>query len=261
MWRPVQLRYSDPTDSSLSTLQMSGRCNIDAGLFRASSGTRRAPWRPYPSTITTTLWRFGCLSPDMSPSPSDKLIGCHRAISDKNVGKRIFRLMCRAVPHLGLHGPCLSMKPQLNAIHLKANALPGVLLNKIWPQFSGLGPRTASFHISVVFRYFWPHIPEPRQGWELPESFQVYCYPRLPGVAQRWLERWHLWWERALLASAAWMRLFVCPELPSADCHGACYFCPYLETNTNGFQTFPGVVLYRGSSGWFVIPLEFQFVT
>lgn len=38
--------------------------------------------------------------------------------------------MCRAVPRLGHHGPCLSMKPQPNGIHLKANALPGDLLNK-----------------------------------------------------------------------------------------------------------------------------------
>lgn len=66
----------------------------------------------------------------MSPPPSDKLAECHRAISDKNVKRAIFSLMCRVVPLLRQHRPCLSMKPQLDVIHLRASALPGVLRNK-----------------------------------------------------------------------------------------------------------------------------------
>lgn len=49
------------------------------------------------------------------------------------------------------------------------------------------------------------------------------------------------------------------PKPPSAVCHQKCCSRPYLATDRNGFQTFPGKWRYLASRRWFVISLEVRF--
>lgn len=49
------------------------------------------------------------------------------------------------------------------------------------------------------------------------------------------------------------------PKPPSAVCHQKWRLRPYLATDRNGFQTFPGKSRYLASCRWFVIPVEVRF--
>lgn len=161
------------------------------------------------------------------------------------------------MPRLSQHGLCLSMKPQLNVIHLKTDALPWVLLNK--SDLNLVLSARELFHFTSVLCFITSdhtnlsHV-RPWAAKKVPGLL----LSRLPWAAQRWLERWHLWWKDTA-ALTGLNGLFVWPPPPPAQRHGACHFCPYLETNTNGLKTFPGTVLW--SSGWFVIDLEIKIVT